>query len=146
MAKSASMKKSSGVFGASGIVARMLFSFFLVFATYNPTGRSYWHWVTEDALSGGLKLIVGLVLLALYATLLLATWEVIGFAGIFLVAAICLSVAWQLGQLGLIDLADIATFETVLLVTAAAVIGWGMSFSFLFARLTGIIHTRGSVH
>lgn len=139
-------KKSSGVFGFAGLVARMLFSFFLVFATYNPSGRSYWHWTTEGMLSLGLKLNVGLVLIALYAMLLLATWEVIGFAGIFLVAAICLSVAWQLGAMGVIDLAHVTTFETVLLATAAIVIGWGMSFSFIFARLTGILHTRGSVH
>jgi hypothetical protein len=146
VAKDKIAKKGASIFGIRGVVARMLFSFFLVFATYNPTGRSFWHWVAEDTVAIGLKLNVGLVLLALYATLLLATWEVIGFAGIFLIAAICLSAAWQLGQLGYIDLADVTTFETVLLVTGAVVIGWGLSFSFIFARMTGIIHTRGSVH
>ena len=30
-----------------GIAARLLFSLFIVYATYNPSGRSYWHWAWE---------------------------------------------------------------------------------------------------
>lgn len=146
MANAAPGIQDKSAFGLAGLLLRMLLSSFLVFATYNPSGRSFWHWLADDSASTGGKLIVGLVLLALYTMLLLATWEVIGFSGIFLVATIALSIAWQLDQFAVIDLTNTATFEMVLLVTAALVIGWGMSFSFIFARLTGILHTRGSVH
>jgi hypothetical protein len=137
--------KKNDKFGVQSAIARLLFSAFLVFATYNPSGRSYWHWLQAGG-PIGLQVIIGLVLLAGYVALLVATWEVIGFSGMFLTAAICLSVAFELFKLGLIDLQDEATFGLLVCVTLAVVIAFGMSFSFIFARLTGIVHTRGSIH
>ncbi len=32
------------------------------------------------------------------------------------------------------------------LTTLAFTMGWGMSFSLLFAQLTGILHARASIH
>lgn len=145
MAAGGSKLKGGGKFGAAGIAARVLLSLFIVFATYNPTGRSYYHWVA----AGGLdvpRLAVGLILLGTYIALVFATWEVIGFSGIFLVGAICLSIAWWLDELGLISLASDVTFIMVVMVTLSIIIAWGMSFSFLFTRITGIVHTRTALH
>jgi len=132
-------------FGAIGVVARVLLALFLVFATYNPSGRSYYDWAI---LEGPIlpRLIVGLILMGAYISLLYAVWEVIGFSGMFVVALICLTIAWWLDETGIIDLADPSTLRLVLCSTLGVVIGWGMSFSFLFSRLTGIMHTRGSIH
>ncbi len=136
---------SSERFGPAAIFTRVLFSLFIVFATYNPSGRSYVHWaVAEGALLP--RLIVGLILLAVYTSLLFATWEVIGFTGMFLVSAISASLALWFGAIGLIDLSDSGTFGVTVCIVVSMVIAWGMSFAFLFGRLTGIIHTRGSIH
>lgn len=132
-------------FGIGGVVARVLLSLFLVFATYNPSGRSYYDWALLD---GPIlpRVVVGLVLLGAYISLLYAVWEVIGFSGMFVMALICLSIAWWLDEIEAIDLANDGTLGLVMCITLSMVIAWGMSFSFLFARLTGIIHTRGSIH
>ena len=73
-------------------------------------------------------------------------FEVIGFSGMFVVALICLSIAWWLDEINTIDLANEGTLGLTLCITLGMVMAWGMSFSFLFARLTGIMHTRGSIH
>jgi hypothetical protein len=135
-----------GKFGPRAAIARLLLSLFLVFATYNPGGRSYWHWLMAGDGLDAPRLLVGLVLLSFYMSLVVATWEVIGFTGMFLGAAICLVTSLQLAHLGLIDLANESTVAMTLCVTAAAVIALGLCFSFVFSRLTGILHTRGSVH
>lgn len=141
----AKLNKRGDKFGASAVLFRLLLSLFLVFATYNPSGRSYWHWLQSDAPLVP-KLLVGVILLAAYTALLVATWEVIGFSGVFLASTICLGFALELGRLAVIDLTDGTTVALVLCCTASAVIAFGMSFSFIFGRLTGIVHTRGVIH
>lgn len=132
-------------FGASAAFARLLLSLFLVLSTYNPSGRSYWHWLVSDGAIGP-KLLVGLVLVAVYVALVVATWEVIGFTGMFLTAAICLGGTLLLADIELLDLTNDTTVALLLCITFAVVIAVGLSFSFVFSRVTGILHTRGSIH
>jgi uncharacterized protein DUF6524 len=133
-------------FGISAVLIRFLFSLFVVFATYNPSGTSFVHWTMTGTAPVGAKLAVALVLLGVYIVILYVTWEVIGFAGMGLIALICLNVAWVSGQADLLDLADSNTVSLVLLTTLAAMITWGLSFAPLFKRLTGVLHTRGTIH
>jgi Family of unknown function (DUF6524) len=138
-------KTNSKPFGGAGIVSRMLLSLFIVFATYNPSGRSFYHWLLSD---GPLtqRILIGLVIVGIYVSLLYATWEVIGFLGMALVIACCVAAALMLEQANLISLADETTVRLVALTTVAFTMGWGMSYSLLFGRLTGIIHARASIH
>src|SRR6476620_3449587 len=98
------MKIRSGAanFGLSGIASRILLSLFIVFATYNPSGRSFYHWVLADGPITP-RILVGLLLFGTYASLLYATWELIGFAGMLLVIGICISAAYMLEQANLIS-------------------------------------------
>jgi hypothetical protein len=139
------LKGNSKPFGLSGIVSRMLLSLFIVYGTYNPSGRSFYHWAIADGPFTP-RLLIGLVILGTYVSLLYATWEVIGFAGMLLVVAFCAATALMLEQINLISLADWTTIRLVSLTTLAFTMGWGMSFSLLFARLTGILHARASIH
>lgn len=132
-------------FGLSGIIARMLLSLFIVYGTYNPSGRSFFHWAFADGPITP-RLLIGVVILGTYVSLLYATWEVIGFLGMLLVVAFCVATALMLEQANLISLADWTTIRLVALTTLAFTMGWGMSFSLLFARITGIIHARASIH
>ena len=131
-------------FGLSGIASRILLSLFIVFATYNPSGRSFYHWVLADGPITP-RILVGLVLFGTYASLLYATWELIGFAGMLLVMGICISAAYLLEQANLISLEDSDTRWIVALTTLGVTMGWGMSYSLLFARLTGIQHARATL-
>jgi hypothetical protein len=139
------VKTNSVPFGVAGTASRMLLSLFIVFGTYNPSGRSFYHWFFSD---GPLtqRILIGLVILGIYTSLLYATWEVIGFLGMALVVACCAAAALMLEQAGLISLTDGTTIRLVVLTTIAFTMGWGMSYSLLFGRLTGILHARASIH
>ena len=139
------VKGNSSSFGIGGITSRILLSLFIVFGTYNPSGRSYFHWAFADGPITP-RLLIGLVILGTYVSLLYATWEVIGFVGMLLVVAFCIATALMLEQLDLISLADDTTIRLVALTTLSFTMGWGMSYSLLFARLTGILHARASIH
>ena len=61
-------------FGIQGFVIRWIMAMFLVLATFNPSGYSYFHWITDlDDGDWVLKLLIGVVLVILYATFGLAT-------------------------------------------------------------------------
>ena len=67
------IKGNSVPFGLSGITARMLLSLFIVYGTYNPSGRSFYHWAIADGPVTP-RLLIGLVILGTYVSLLYATW------------------------------------------------------------------------
>jgi hypothetical protein len=138
------VKAGAANFGLSGIASRILLSLFIVFATYNPSGRSFYHWVLADGPITP-RILVGLILFGTYASLLYATWELLGFAGMLLVIAICISAAYMLEQANLIDLQDSDTRWIVVPTTIGVTMGWGMSYSLLFVRLTGIQHARATL-
>ena len=131
-------------FGLSGIASRILLSLFIVFGTYNPSGRSFYHWVLADGPITP-RILVGLLLFGTYASLLYATWELIGFAGMLLVIGICISAAYMLEQANMISFENSDTRWIVALTTLGVTMGWGMSYSLLFARLTGIQHARATL-
>jgi hypothetical protein len=138
------IKSGAAYFGLSGIVSRILLSLFIVFATYNPSGRSFYHWALADGPITP-RILVGLILFGTYASLLYATWELLGFAGMLLVIGICVSVGFLLEQAGLISLQNPDTRWIGALTTVAVTMGWGMSYSLLFVRLTGIQHARATL-
>jgi hypothetical protein len=138
------VKAGAANFGLSGIASRILLSLFIVFATYNPSGRSFYHWVLADGPITP-RILMGLILLGTYASLLYATWELLGFAGMLLVIAICISAAYVLEQANLINLQNPDTRWIVALTTIGVTMGWGMSYSLLFVRLTGIQHARATL-
>jgi hypothetical protein len=49
---------------------RLVCSALLVFATYNPSGYSYYHWVIDGGGPVALKIMVGLAMALLYAAVL----------------------------------------------------------------------------
>jgi Family of unknown function (DUF6524) len=139
------IKGNASTFGLGGITARMLLSLFIVFGTYNPSGRSFYHWLFADGPITP-RLLIGVVIVGTYVSLLYATWEVIGFFGMLLAVAFCIAATLMLEQGNLITLTDGTTVQLAILCTVAFTMGWGMSFSLLFARLTGILHARASIH
>ena len=62
-----------------------------------------------------------------------------------LVIGICVSAAFLLEQVDLISLQNPDTRWIVALTTVAVTMGWGMSYSLLFVRLTGIQHARATL-
>jgi tetrahydromethanopterin S-methyltransferase subunit E len=130
-------------FGIRRFVARWLAAMLLVLATYNPSGYSYYHWVTEaDAANWILKLLVGVVLAILYATFGLATQRSLGRLGIAGWLLFFTVVTWTMIDIGLIHIAGSGTIATILLVNLANLLAIGVSWSYVRARLSGQADTN----
>src|SRR5680860_1426185 len=90
-------------FGQLGFVMRWLLALLLVALTFNPSGYSYFHWITqstEPVLS--LQVLVGLIILVLFVIYLRATWRSIGIAGMVLVLAVLGALIWLFVEIGLL--------------------------------------------
>lgn len=70
------------MFSYPGIIVRWLIAMFIVFATFNPSGYSYVHWVLSDNKEPwSLKILTGIVLGSIVATFFLATRRSLGVRG-----------------------------------------------------------------
>jgi hypothetical protein len=133
---------SAARFDWRGVVARALLNLFLVFAVYNPSGRSYVHWVLDGFDWFWAKLMVGGVLVATFVMLWRTTRGVIGHAGIALVLVVSLAASMTLARLTGHALFDGVSPVVWLLASLAAVFTVGLSWSPLHHRLAGITHTE----
>src|SRR5205823_9528401 len=130
-------------FGIQGFLIRWMMAMFLVLATFNPGGYSYYHWIID--LANGdwiLKLLVGVVLGILYATFGLATQRSLGRLGIAAWLLFFATVTWLLVDLGLIRIAGGGSFATVALVDLANILATGLPRSYLRASLSGQADTH----
>jgi hypothetical protein len=123
---------------------RLASSAFLVFATYNPSGYSYYHWAI-DAHGGApaLKAVVGLAIILLYAAVVRVIVAAFRRSGLILAAAAGLLLGSQIvivllpGDALLSWRGWMLVGQYAVLVALALVIGFGISWSYIIERLTG---------
>jgi hypothetical protein len=134
-------------FDYRSIVARMLFSAFLVFAAYNPSGYSYVHWIAAGTLDQWeIKVLVGVLLFGALTYLMQTTLSTLTRPRVVYVIIACGSLSLVLGQAGLIDLTLWATWVNIALATAVVLLTVGMSISHVAHRLAGVVHTEEVLH
>ena len=127
-------------FGWASIVARVLFSFFVVFAVYNPSGHSYWHWIQQGSAGFWAKMAVGVGLLIVHISIATTTVSVMRWRGVLLIVALLFS-GWMavsnhaaLGHGGAPSTIVIALTGLALLYAA------GLSYSHIHHRISGVTH------
>jgi hypothetical protein len=123
---------------------RFAFALGLVYATYNPTGLSYYHWL-RDAFSGESALLsppiamATVVLLIGWTIYLRATFRSLGGLGLSLALAFFAIIVWWLVDLGVIGINSLSVFSFIALFLLAAVLAVGMSWSHIRRQLSGQI-------
>ena len=117
---------------------RLLAALVLVFATYNPSGYSWFHWISNatDRLDP-LILFSGVVLLIGWVIYLRATARSLGIFGIILALAFVASLIWVLVDFGLLSLSNPTFFHYIVLFVLSLVLAIGMSWSHIRRRMTG---------
>jgi multidrug transporter EmrE-like cation transporter len=118
----------------------------LVYATWNPLGKSFVHWVIlplvgrggDAAASAPVKLLLAILLVIGWTIFLQATRRALGLAGAVLIAALCGAIIWLLTSWKVLALRGDAIAHAVL-VSVAILLTVGMSWSHLSRRLTGQI-------
>ena len=120
-----------------GILIRFLSALVLVFATWNPTGWSFVHWLmrTPSNVTSGL-VFAGVVLVIGWFLFLHATLESLGLLGLILALAFFGSLTWLVFDLGWLS-TDQDVLSYVVLVVIAAILAVGMAWSHIWRRLSG---------
>jgi uncharacterized membrane protein len=114
----------------------------LVLLTYNPTGYSYFHWV-KDALGsegtgfGAEQAFSGVVILIGWTILIRSTFRALGGLGLFLAAAFIGTLVWLMTSYGLFQAETSTAITWTALISLAALLAIGMSWSHIRRRLSG---------
>ena len=119
-------------------ITRVAAAIAVVLLTYNPTGYSFYHWVTSGAeLNLPLVVLAGVALLVAYAVLVRNTLYSIGKIGVVLVAALVAATVWLLVDQGVIDLDAPGVLDWVGLIGVGFILGVGLSWAIIRRRLSG---------
>lgn len=122
----------------AGIGARFLFALVLVFATYNPSGYSYFHWAIKNLPDYSvLKLFAGVVLLIVWVMFIRATLRSLGPIGVTLAVAFFGTLLWLVVDWGLIPADTVKAVTYLILIAASAVMATGMTWSHIRRRISG---------
>jgi hypothetical protein len=123
---------------ARGFALRVAAALLLVFLTFNPSGYSYWHWLSSSFPSvRPLPVLVGVALLIAWIVYVSATVRSLGTAGITLLIAFFGAAVWVAADYRLLDLRAGHVAVWVSLTVAGIILGTGMCWSHLRRRLTG---------
>lgn len=133
-------RATSREFSALSFVWRFVFALVLVLATYNPTDYSMFNWVRTAVAEGELgpeHFFVGTLIVIGWIVLIVATFRALSTLGVVLAAIAIGTFVWLLVDFGLLG-ADSATAITwISLVSLAALLTIGLSWSHIWRRLTG---------
>jgi hypothetical protein len=123
-------------FQLSSFLIRFFFALILVFLSFNPSGYSFFHGITEQALDLPILVLFGVVLAIGWVIFLRATLRSLGPIGVGLAAALFGCLAWVAIYYNILSVGS-TVFVYVILVIVAAILGIGMSWSHIRRRLSG---------
>lgn len=121
-----------------GFLLRLLGAMVITFATYNPSGYSYLHWVfTELASFSVYKALAGISLLIGWVVYLGATGRSLGAFGVLLAVAFFGTIIWLVVDIGIVPADSAQAITWLILFVIAIVLATGMSWSHIRRRLSG---------
>ena len=123
-----------------GFLLRLLVASALVFATYNPSGKSYYHWLSEN-ISAPTPMIAltGILLLIGWTIFLRATLRSLGPFGLLLAAAFLGVLLWMMIDWGWFNADSLTAVTYIILVVLSGILAIGVSWSHIRRRITGQI-------
>ena len=129
-------------FGLGGFLVRFVFALGLVLGTYNPSGYSYFHWISQnfpDSVTNFTpeKALAGVTVLIGWAIFLNTTFRSIGWLGVILGAAFFGCLIWLLIDHGLLSVEGSHVIAYTIEALIAAILAVGMSWSHLRRRWSG---------
>lgn len=123
---------------SSGIAIRFIFALVMVFASYNPSGYSYYHWLLSSISEPSPWLaLAAIVLIIGWVIYVRASLKSLGPIGLSLAAILVAIIIWALIDIGLISIEQPTVFVWLLELFIAAILCLGMSWSHIRRRLSG---------
>jgi len=129
-------------FGWDSFFVRFFFAIIVVFASYNPEGVSYYHWIAEAFPAFSLlKAFIGVVLLICWVILIRATLGSLGFIGIILASAFFGLAIWLIIDVFGLSADNQRVISYIVEIMLACVLSIGVSWSHVRRRITGQVDT-----
>jgi len=123
---------------SSGVVIRVVLAIALVLITFNPSGHSFYHWLTSPPLAiSATKAFLGVALLVAWVVCLRTAYSALGKLGVVLGCLLLGTFVWVLFDMKLLHDDGGAFMVWLGLVIFGGVIGFGLSWSLIRARATG---------
>lgn len=119
---------------------RFLGAALVVLLTFNPSGYSYVHWVGDAIQGPGFgpqQAFAGVVLLIGWSILIRSTYRSLGAVGLLLASAFIGTLVWLLNAYHLIKADTTNAIAWIALLSLAALLAVGMSWSHIRRRLSG---------
>lgn len=127
----------------SGIITRIALAIALVLATFNPSGYSFYHWLmAPPAGITAIRVLLGVMLLIGWVVCLRTVFVALGWLGVILDAAFLAALAWVFVDMKWIDLASPSALAWIALLILGTILGVGLSWSLIRARLTGQVEVQ----
>lgn len=125
-------------FTVNSYLVRLAAALVLVFATYNPSGYSFYHWA-ERILPNfePLAALSGIVLLIGWVMFIRATIRSLGVFGVGLAGAFFGVLIWLLVDWGWLDPKNFQVLTYAGLAVLSAILATGLSWSHIRRRLSG---------
>jgi len=124
------------------LITRMSIAAIVVIATYNPTGSSILHWVTQNENPTDAWVILGAIVAILAnVALLIAAWKALGKIGTLIVVIFFAALVYLSLQEGWVSSGNQASIEWLALILYSAFLGIGLSGAIIWRRATGQVVT-----
>jgi len=121
-----------------GLLTRLVGAIGVVLLTYNPTGYSFCQWVLRDlAHMTSVRAFAGALLLVGWVICIRAAFVSLGRIGLVLSALVLGTLVWVLTDYGFVDPDRPALLSWISLISIGVILGIGLSWSLLRARVTG---------
>jgi len=129
-------------FTLQSFLIRLVFALVLVYASYNPSGYSWFHWAKDTLFAENLTISSGfamatVVLLIGWVVYIRATLRSLGALGLGLAFSFFGIIVWWLVDLGLIGLDSVSVMTYIVLFLFGAILATGMSWSHIRRRMSG---------
>lgn len=130
---------------ALALLIRVIVSAVVVFGTYNPTGKSVYHWIANhpnptDAWVVLAGIITGLAIFSL----LIASWKTFGMLGTSIIAILFAAVAYLFVQEGWVAAGENHSIQWLALAMLSVFFGLGLAGAIIWRKLTGQVVTDES--
>lgn len=124
----------TGRLTGGGFLARFAFALLVAGATYNPTRYSYYAWGEQTGWAWRPPIVlVGVILMIGWVICLRLTLRSIGGLGLLLANAFLAALFWLFADWGWLPIQNVAAISWIGLVSVAAILAVGMSWSRLRA-------------
>lgn len=127
------------------LLGRMLIAAIIVFASYNPTGTSIFHWVKNNMAGGDMPdawVVLGaIVTILVNVVLFIAAWKALGKIGTIIVLILFAALVYLSLQEGWASVDNNSSLQWMALILYSAFLGIGLSGAILWRRATGQVVT-----